>query len=160
VLVHAPGDGKLFLVGGNDYVQFKVRGADVGETFCQFEVATTPGFGPPLHTHEWGESFYVLEGEFEFDRLVDGDVETITAGAGATVSVPPGVAHGFRGKTEGSRMLITHAPAGLESFFEEFGIEVSRVGEVPAGLEPPDPARMAEVLPRHGVHIVGAPAAV
>jgi hypothetical protein len=55
-------------------------------------------------------------------------------------------------------MLITHAPAGLESFFEEYGVEVEKVGEVPEGLEAPDPAQMAQVLPRHGVHIVGVPA--
>jgi hypothetical protein len=56
-------------------------------------------------------------------------------------------------------MLITHAPAGLESFFEKYGVEVEKVGDIPAGLEPPDPAQIAEVLTRHGVQLVGVPTA-
>ena len=152
-------EGRTFLVGGGDYVTFKVRGKDVGEDFCQFEVATTPGFGPPLHTHDWAESFYVIEGEFEFETL-DGDERiTIVGPAGATVSLPRGVPHTFRNSADRmSRMLITHAPAGLESFFEDFGVEVGHVGDLPAGLEPPDPREMAQALARHGVHIVGMPA--
>lgn len=155
-----PGEGRIFLVGGSDYVTFKVRGQDVGEDFCQFEVTTTPGFGPPLHTHDWAESFYVLEGEYEFTTLDGDEPAKIVGRPGATISVPRGVPHAFRNSADGlSTMVITHAPAGLETFFEEYGVEVARVGEVPAGLEAPDPAQMAEVLPRHGVHIVGVPAA-
>lgn len=159
VRIAEPGDGRIFLVGGSDYVTFKVRGKDVGEDFCQFEVATTPGFGPPMHTHDWAESFYVVEGEYEFQTLDGDETVTIVGRPGATVSLPRGVPHSFRNSGTGlSRMLITHAPAGLESFFEEYGVEVESVGDVPEGLEPPDPEQMGEVLPRHGVHILGVPA--
>lgn len=154
-----PGEGQIFLVGGSDYVTFKVRGKDVGDDFCQFEVATTPGFGPPMHTHDWAESFYVFEGEYEFETLDGDELVTVAGKPGVTVSVARGVPHTFRNSGTGiSRMLITHAPAGLESFFEEYGVEVENVGEVPEGLEARDPAQMAEVLPRHGVHIHGVPA--
>jgi hypothetical protein len=55
-------------------------------------------------------------------------------------------------------MLIVHAPAGLESFFEAYGIPVEKVGDpLPAGAEPPDPALMGEILPAHGVQLVGTP---
>jgi quercetin dioxygenase-like cupin family protein len=155
VLFRRPAEGKTWLVGGGDYVTMKTRGSEVGEQFCSFEVATTPGFGPPLHTHEWAEFFYVLEGEYEFQRVVDGDVETIVGGAGATLSVPSGEPHTFRNATSGTaRMLIVHSPAGLEDFFEAYGVEVAHVGDVPAGLELPDPASMGEILPRYGVHVV------
>ena len=158
VRISEPGEGRIFLVGGSDYVTFTVRGKDVGDDMCQFETAVTPGYGPPLHTHDWAESFYILDGEFEFQTLVDGQLETIVGRPGATVYLPRGVPHAFRNSADRiSRMLITHAPAGLESFFEEFGIEVAKVGDVPAGLEPPDPAQMADILARHGVQIVGAP---
>jgi quercetin dioxygenase-like cupin family protein len=160
VLFRGPRDGKTWLVGGGDYVTMKTRGSEVDEQFCAFEVATTPGFGPPLHTHDWAEFFYVLEGEYEFQRVVDGDVETIVGGSGSTLSVPPGVPHTFRNSTSGTaRMLIVHAPAGLEDFFEAYGVEVARVGDVPAALEPPDPASMGEILPRYGVHVVAELAA-
>ena len=154
-----PGEGRIFLVGGSDSVTFKVRGKDVADDFCQFEVAVTPGFGPPLHTHDWSESFYILDGEFEFQTLVGDEMKTIIGRPGATIYLPRGVPHGFKNSADQiSTMLITHAPAGLESFFEEYGVEVAGVGHVPAGLEPPDPAQMAEVLPRHGVQLVGVPA--
>ena len=117
-----------------------------------------PGFGPPLHTHDWAETFYILDGEFEFQTLVDGKLETIIGRPGATVYLPRGVPHAFKNSADRiSRMLTTHAPAGLESFFEEYGVEVEKVGDVPAGLEPPDPAQMAEILARHGVQIVEVP---
>jgi quercetin dioxygenase-like cupin family protein len=155
VLCRPAGEGKTWLVGGGDYVTMKTRGNEVDERFCTFEVASTPGFGPPLHTHAWAEFFYVLEGEYEFQRVVDGQVETVLGGRGTTLSVPAGAAHTFHNATSGlARMLVVHAPAGLEDFFEAYGVEVAHVGDVPAGLEPPDPAQMAEVLPRHGVHVV------
>ena len=97
----------------------------------------------------------MLEGEYEFQRVVDGEVETVVGGSGATLSVPADVPHTFRNATGGmARMLIVHSPAGLEDFFEAYGVEVAKVGDVPAGLEPPDPAKMGEVLPRYGVHVV------
>ena len=155
VLYRNPGEGRTWLVGGGDYVTMKTRGVEVDGRFCAFEVSSTPGFGPPLHTHDWAEHFYVLDGEFEFDRVVDGRLETIVGGPGSTVSVSSGAPHAFRNATTGmGRMLVVHAPAGLEDFFEAFGVEVENVGDVPAGLEHPDPATMGEILPRYGVHPV------
>jgi quercetin dioxygenase-like cupin family protein len=156
VVSRRAGEGKTWLVGGGDYVTMKTRGSEVGDEFCAFEVATTPGFGPPLHTHAWAEFFYVLEGEFEFQRVVDGELETIVAAPGATLSVPAEAAHTFKNATQGfARMLIVHAPAGLEDFFEAYGVEVEQVGDVPEGLAAPDPATMGRVLRDHGVNIVG-----
>jgi len=154
-----PGEGRIFLVGGGDYVTFKVRGNDVGDDFCQFEVTTTPGFGPPLHTHEWAESFYIVDGEYEFQTLDGDEFVTIVGRPGATISLPRGVPHTFKNSADRpSTMLITHAPAALESFFEEYGVEVETAGDLPEGLEAPDPAGMVQVLPRHGVRLVGVPA--
>jgi len=53
-------------------------------------------------------------------------------------------------------MLIVHMPAALEPFFEEFGVPVARVGDLPEGLEPPDPAAMGAALARNGVHVAVA----
>jgi hypothetical protein len=47
-----------------------------------------------------------------------------------------------------------HLPAALESFFEEFGVPVERVGDRPADLEPPDLALMGAALERNGVRVV------
>jgi mannose-6-phosphate isomerase-like protein (cupin superfamily) len=68
-----------------------------------------PGYeGPGPHYHERHvDSFYVLDGELEFTL---GD-ETVRAGSGAYVLVPPGVVHAFTNPGPGrARFLNVHAP--------------------------------------------------
>jgi mannose-6-phosphate isomerase-like protein (cupin superfamily) len=150
-----PGEGRTMLVGGGDYVTYKARSAETNGAYFCFEVSTTPGFGPPLHVHDYRELFYVLEGEYEFTLERDGELETITAGAGSCLVIPPRSPHTFRNASGApARLLFFHQPAALEEFFEEWGVPVSKVGEVPAGLEPPDLAAMGAALERNGVHIV------
>ena len=116
---------------------------------------------PPLHRHAYRELFYVLEGSYEFTIERDGQLETIVGGAGSSVAVPPDVPHTFRSASDGpARMLFVHQPAALEEFFEEFGVPVDRVGDVPDDLEPPDFAAMSAALERNGVRIVGEPSAI
>ncbi len=159
VIVREPGEGRTLLVGGGDRVTYKVRSAETGGGYFCFEVATTPGFGPPLHTHAYRELFYVLEGEYEFTVERDGRLETITGGAGTAIAVPPNVPHTFKNGTHApARLLFVHQPAALEEFFEEFGVPLDGADEVPGELEPPDPAAMVGALERNGVHVVGAPA--
>jgi hypothetical protein len=81
VIVRGPGEGRTLLVGGGDRVTYKVRSAETDGSYFCFEVSTTPGFGPPLHTHSYRELFYVLEGEYEFTIERDGKTETITGTA-------------------------------------------------------------------------------
>lgn len=155
VIVRGPGEGRTLLVGGGDRVTYKVRSAEThGAYFC-FEVSTTPGFGPPLHTHSYRELFYVLEGQYEFTFERDGRTETITGTPGTAVAVPPHMPHTFRNGTAApARLLFVHQPAALEEFFEEFGAPV----DVDGDPEPPDFQGMAAALERNGVHVVGAPA--
>jgi len=154
VIVRGPGEGRTLLVGGGDRVTYKVRSAETEGCYFCFEVSTTPGFGPPLHTHAYRELFYVLEGEYEF--TVDGRLETIAGPAGTAIAVPPNVPHTFKNSAAApARLLFVHQPAALEEFFEEFGVPA----DAPTGgLEPPDPAAMVGALERNGVHVVGAPA--
>ena len=155
VIVRGPGEGRTLLVGGGDRVAYKVRSSETDGSYFCFEASTTPGFGPPLHTHSYRELFYVLEGEYEFIVERDGEMETITATPGTAVAVPPNVPHTFRNSTEApARLLFVHQPAALEEFFEEFGVPVDAEGEP----EPPDFHSMAAALERNGVHVIGAPA--
>jgi quercetin dioxygenase-like cupin family protein len=154
-VVRGPGEGRTLLVGGGDYVTYKVASAETDNAYFCFEVSTTPGFGPPLHRHAYRELFYVLEGRYEFTLERDGQLETIEAGAGSVVAVPSNVAHTFKNATQGpARLLFVHQPAGLEEFFEEFGVPVDRVGEAPEDREPPDFGAMAAALERNGVTVV------
>ena len=73
----APGEGKALWVAG-DLVTLKVVGEDTSGSFILGEEVTPPGGGPPPHVHRReDETFFVLEGEYEF--LVGG--RTVRAGA-------------------------------------------------------------------------------
>jgi quercetin dioxygenase-like cupin family protein len=151
VVVNRPGESQPRLVGGGDTVTYRVRSAEADGAYFCFEVATTPGFGPPLHSHDYRELFYVLEGEYEFTVERDGDLETIVGSAGTVVAVPPNVPHTFKnGSGAPARLLFVHQPAALEEFFEEFGVPLDEDGEP----EPPDFAAMAAALERNGVHVL------
>jgi mannose-6-phosphate isomerase-like protein (cupin superfamily) len=93
------------------------------------------GAGPHFH-REHVDAFYVLEGEVEF---ING-TETVRAGPGTSVTVPPGIVHGFRvpGRN-GARYLNIHAPdAGFIEYLrhavagEDFGWDSEDVDE-PSG---------------------------
>jgi quercetin dioxygenase-like cupin family protein len=161
VVVRESGEGRTLLVGGGDYVTYKATSAETGGAYFCFEVSTTPGFGPPLHRHAYRELFYVLEGSYEFTFERDGRLETIVAGAGSSLAIPPDVPHTFKNATDApARLLFVHQPAALEEFFEEFGVPVARPGERPDDLEPPDYAAMGAALERNGVGVVGEPSAI
>jgi quercetin dioxygenase-like cupin family protein len=158
VVVRGPNEGKTLLVGGGDYVRYRVTTAETDGAYFCFEVSTTPGFGPPLHTHAYRELFHVLEGAYEFTLEREGRLETIVAGAGSTIAVPPDVPHTFKNATDApARLLFVHQPAALEGFFEDFGVVVDDPGDVPDDLEPPDYAAMAASLEQNGVRVVAAP---
>lgn len=69
-----------------------------------------PFEGASPHFHEdHVDAFYVLEGELE---IING-TETLLAGPGTSVAVPPGIVHGFRVHGQnGARYLNIHAPDG------------------------------------------------
>ena len=155
VVVRGPGEGRTVLVGGSDYVTYKVRSAETNRAYFCFEVSATPGFGPPPHRHSYREVFYVLDGEYEFTLVQDGQQRSILGRAGTALAVEPDVPHTFRNVSDfPARLLITHVPAALEEFFEEYGVPVARAGERPEDLEPPDFAAMAAALERNGVHVL------
>jgi quercetin dioxygenase-like cupin family protein len=161
VIVRHPGEGRTVLVGGADYITYKVRSAETDRAFFCFEASSSPGFGPPLHSHGYRELFYVLEGQYEFTIEQDGSLRSIVGEAGTAVSVDADVPHTFRnaGDRQG-RLLFVHIPAALEEFFEEYGVPVSRPGETPEAAEPPDFGAMAAALERNGVKVLGSPEAV
>jgi quercetin dioxygenase-like cupin family protein len=79
-----------------------------------------PGGGPPPHSHTLeDETFYVLEGEYEF--LQDG--AWIKVEPGRAIQAMRGSFHTFRnsGTTTG-KMLVFIAPSGLEKYLEEISV--------------------------------------
>jgi quercetin dioxygenase-like cupin family protein len=101
-----------------------------------------PGGGPPPHMHQnEDETFFVLEGDYEF--LHNGEWRPIHAGE--TVHALRGSAHAFRnaGSTTG-RMLIFAAPAGIETYLEEIS-PLSIPGDMP---------QILAISARYGISIV------
>lgn len=94
------GDGnKITLLVAADSLSLTYAGRAAGEPVTR------------RHVHQHAETFYVLEGDLIFE--VGTERETITAGAGGLVAVPPGVPHAYG--TAGdrpARWLVIHAPDG------------------------------------------------
>ena len=89
--------------------------------------------GPPLHTHDFDEAFYVLDGQLTFH--VSG--ELLTVAAGQLAFAPGGHPHTFtnRGQAD-ARFLIICTPAGFE---REFARRAARA----QGVDAPDWALQA-----------------
>lgn len=92
--------------------------------------------GPPLHVHEHeNETYYVLEGTFEF---VCGPDE-VRGGPGTFVFAPRGIPHRYRNiGTATGRILFGFTPAGIEEFF----IAISREH---------DPGRKFDIARKFGI---------
>jgi quercetin dioxygenase-like cupin family protein len=83
--------------------------------------------GPPLHTHAFDETFFVLEGELTFQ--VGGEVRV--ARAGEVAFALGGVPHALANQSAGAaRFLVIFAPAGFER-------EFARRAAAIAGVDPP-----------------------
>lgn len=103
-VVTGRGEGERLLAEIRD-LRIKISCPELDVT----ETEADPGFNVGLHLHKrHADSFYVLEGELEF--LV-GD-ETVRAGPGTFVSVPPGVVHAFTNPgPDRARYLNIHSPS-------------------------------------------------
>ena len=100
------------------------------------------GTGPPLHSHDWDESFFVLRGEIEY--LCDG--KTDLCRPGTLVHAPRGTVHGFRYGRGGGQMLeITGHGALAAQVFTAVDAEIS--------VGPPDIPKVLDVLKRNGVSV-------
>ena len=59
VVVREPHEGRTLLVGGGDYVTYKVRSAETDGAYFCFEASTTPGVHQPAALEEFFEEFGV-----------------------------------------------------------------------------------------------------
>ena len=146
-----PGEGRSLWVLG-ELVTYKTTSEQTGGAYSLFEVATQPGGGVLPHIqHREDESFYALEGEYEF--LVEG--RTINAGAGSLIYVPKGNLHAHKNVGEGvGRLLISQTPGGLyERFFEEVGKAVDGEAGPLVFADQPNLARIVTIGVQYGIEI-------
>ena len=100
------------------------------------------GTGPPPHSHNWDESFFILKGTVNF--ICDDKITTCTQGA--LVHVPAGTVHGFNYGVGGGEMLEFTGQGGTAT---QMFTAVNN--EIPPG--PPDIPKVLEVLRNNGVAI-------
>jgi mannose-6-phosphate isomerase-like protein (cupin superfamily) len=132
-------------MGPSDVV-VKATGQETGGSFFLGETVIQPGFmGPPPHRHrELHDMFYVLDGTLTM-RLDD---ETLSAGAGTFVCVPPGVVHTFSNTSDGPvRFLNFNTPAGWENYMRDLAA-ASQDG-------PLTPDRIGPIASRYDFEVVG-----
>jgi quercetin dioxygenase-like cupin family protein len=146
-LVHR-GEGKpLAIFGGVEFL-VKISSDDTAGAFTLLENVNPAGTVLPPHIHHnEDETFYILDGEFEF--VVGG--QTLRAGAGDTAFAPRGIPHSFTvvSATPG-RTLVLATPGGFERCMEELSGLAS---------DPPDMAPVLEVCARHGIEFLPPPGA-
>jgi quercetin dioxygenase-like cupin family protein len=118
---------------------FKVPGDQAAGASC-LEFAAAPGFDTGLHVHDkLEETFYVLEGEFEFRA---GD-EVRRALPGGVMFVPPGVPHRFSNPTDApAKLLLIMSPADFDRYFVELAAVLAKSG-------PPDTDAIAALRSRY-----------
>lgn len=128
-----------------------LAGAETGGQLATVEMVCPEGAGPGPHTDPWRESFYVLEGAFEFQLERDGRLQSMKAVPGDVVSIPAGVGHAFHATSKApARALILGTPAGLDAFFSDAGEPVAtRTIPNPPGKF--DEERFRTATDRHGV---------
>jgi len=100
------------------------------------------GTGPPPHSHDWDEAFYVLSGEIQF--VCNGEAHACQPGT--LVHIPRGTVHAFQyGKGGGQMLEVTGQNARAAQMFTA----VDRT--IPSG--PPDVPKLLKVLEHNGVTV-------
>ncbi|ADW70153.1 cupin domain-containing protein [Granulicella tundricola] len=146
-----PGEGKPFDLGPVHF-QWKVRGEDSAHAYTIFELHLAPGGGVDLHSHASPESFYVLEGEMTFFRIVDGTQEAFVCGPGSTIVIPPNALHALFNKSAGACRLLDVSTVSHQDFFDE--VQAADRNESFASLEPKVAGvRLSEIARRNEMYL-------
>ncbi len=100
------------------------------------------GKGPPPHSHDWDEAFFVLKGSI---NVVCGETEE-TCCPGTLVFVPAGTVHSFSYGPGGGEMIeVAGVGSGASQVFAELD------AAVPPG--PPDVEKIVGVMKKNGVAV-------
>jgi quercetin dioxygenase-like cupin family protein len=128
-------------------VRFLITGDDASGSVALFEL-TVPAaqrLAAPAHSHDhYEETIYGIEGVLTW--TVDGHV--IEVGPGQALCIPRGAVHRFDNTADREAKVlcaITPAAIGPEYFRESAEVINAAAGG------PPDRARMAEIMRRHGL---------
>ncbi len=151
----ASGQGRSYYFG-QDLYTFKAIGEETGEAYALCEIIVAPGGGTPPHRHSReNESFYVRDGELEFQL----DDRILVATSGTFLYSPKGQLHRFTNTTATeAKILVWVTPAGFEKFIAEVGTAVDGRVTTGAALTSEDLEKILTTAPKYGIEIVPPPA--
>lgn len=143
-----PNEGEALWFTTDLYVA-KLTGDDTNGAVTVFEVTAAPG-APPLphmHRHE-DETYYVLDGEFEF--MDDGS--TFRVGPGSVVHLRRDRFHFHRNAgAEPAHALVVYTPGGsIERFVAEAGKPAADRLSLPPTFDEADVSRLISAAQRYG----------
>lgn len=142
-------EGQSISVVGDTY-RILLSGQQTKGTYTIIDMLIPPQGGPGPHAHAAiQESFYVVEGQIEFQS----ESQTYTASQGSFVDIPLGGAvHSFKNKTDQlAHLLCVVVPAGLDGFFTEIGEPVeSGTFLAPPTMTPAKQQQVEEIAKRYG----------
>ncbi len=125
-----------------------------GGSYSLIEELCPQRSGPPPHTHEQDEVFYVLEGEI---TLLAGP-EKLTAKSGSLAYIPAHCVHSFRVDTPQARLLNFYFPGGFERMLTETATPATSRALPPAGVKANGtPEQMQALFKRIGMNTVALP---
>jgi quercetin dioxygenase-like cupin family protein len=128
-------------------VRFLITGNSSNGSVAAFELTVAGGqrLAAPAHSHDhYEETIYGLQGMLTW--TVDG--RTIVVGPGQALCIPRGAIHRFDNLgTQDAKALCMVTPAAIGP---QYFREVRDVMQAAAG-GPPDRARIAEIMRRHGL---------
>ncbi len=85
------------------------------------------GSGPPPHSHDWDEAFYVISGDVNFHCAG----EDYNCPAGTLVHIPRNTVHGFSyGKGGGSMMEVTSRDSTAAELFTAFDAKLDPESDI------------------------------
>jgi len=131
---------------GDMGIRFLVESADSNGSASIFEVKVPAGSKMPVpHSHDaFEETVYGLEGVTSL--TVDGQAHEVRPGE--AVCIPRGAVHGFDNRESKDAKFLAVSTPGVMS--PDYFREVQEVLAASAG-GPPDPAKIGEVMRRHGL---------
>jgi len=132
---------------GSLTVRFLITGENSSGTIAAFEVTVPKAqrLAAPAHCHDhYEETIYGVDGELLW--TVDG--KQIDVGPGQALCIPRGAIHRFDNNgAQDARALCVITPAAIGP---QYFREAAEVINAAAG-SPPDRAKMAEIMRRHGL---------
>ncbi|WP_320674046.1 cupin domain-containing protein [Prochlorococcus sp. MIT 1341] len=130
---------KLIEVLG-DKVILRLTSNDTNSKYSVLEFETPEGVGQPPHSHNWDETYIVVEGELDLN--VNG-VSTVVS-AGRSIDVPAGTIHAPISKKKITRYVMVAQPGGVESVFTSLEANSSSLDDM---------ERVVEIVTKEGVNI-------